>query len=141
MGDARSESTGAALGMPGSYGQSFADIALPWIFVQSRTHKEQAGSLQLHAEKKALARLLVCGEDDLKVSINFNACIDCHDFFKSSSLLLDCRIQLRQPRMVHTFTRGWCSCSDRWRWESRLATKARSIPLLADCDVHAGPTR
>ena len=57
-------------------------------------HKEQAeaGSLQLHAEKKALARLLACGEDDLKVSISFNACIDCHEFFKSSSLLLDCRI-------------------------------------------------
>merc|ERR1719436_1303676 len=111
-------------------------LALPWIFVKSRTHKEQAGSLQLHAEKKALARLLACGEDDLKVSINFNACIDCHEWFKSSSLLLDCRIQLRQPGMVHTFTQGWCSCSDRWRWESRLAAKARSTPLLADC-VHA----
>ena len=44
----------------------------------------------------------------------------------------NCRIQLRQPRMVHTFTQGWCSCSDRWRWESRLAAKARSTPLLAE---------
>merc|ERR1719343_1529024 len=126
--------------MPGSYGQSFADrrpthrifLALPSIFVQSRTHKEQAGSLQLHPDKKALARLLACGEDDLRVSINFGTCIDCHEFFKSSSLLLDRRIQLRQPKMVHTFTQGWCSCSDRWRWESRLAAKARSTPRLAN---------
>ena len=198
------------MGMPGSYGQSFADrrpthhILLRYhgsSFRAERTRsvslrpgpgprardgnsqpKEQAGSLQLHPEKKALARLLACGEDDLRVSINFGTCIDCHKCFKSSSLLLDrrigapatdtfltgrpgsgrgsrglgpgpgpwgpgpgnerpnrigverpnCRIQLRQPKMVHTFTQGWCSCSDRWRWESRLAAKARSTPLLAD---------
>merc|ERR1712151_450430 len=95
-------------------------LALPWIFVQSRTHKEQAGSLQLHPEKKALARLLACGEDDLRVSINFGTCIDCHEFFKSASLLLDRRIQLRQPKLVHTFIAGQCSCKELWRWEKRL---------------------
>merc|ERR1712039_1044425 len=78
--------------------------ALPWVSVQSRTRKEQAELLLWHAEKKALALLLACGEDELMVSINFNACIDCHEFFKSSSLLLDCRLQLRQPGMVHIFT-------------------------------------
>eukprot|EP00747_Dinoflagellata_sp_TGD_P136692 gnl/TRDRNA2_/TRDRNA2_175586_c2_seq11.p1 gnl/TRDRNA2_/TRDRNA2_175586_c2~~gnl/TRDRNA2_/TRDRNA2_175586_c2_seq11.p1 ORF type:complete len:227 (+),score=41.94 gnl/TRDRNA2_/TRDRNA2_175586_c2_seq11:49-729(+) len=36
--------------------------ALPWAFVQSRTQAEQEGSLQLHAEKKALAVLLACDE-------------------------------------------------------------------------------
>ena len=41
--------------------------------------------MQLHPEKKALARLLACGEDDLRVSINFGTCIDCHEVFKRSS--------------------------------------------------------
>merc|ERR1712113_694119 len=90
-------------------------LALPLVFVQSSTRNEQVGSLQFHAEKKALALLLACGEGELKVSINFSVCIDCHEFFKSSSLLLNCRIQLHHPGMVHTFTEGCCSCSDRWR--------------------------
>merc|ERR1712207_52998 len=79
-------------------------LALPWIFVQSRTHKEQGacGLVAVAPREKTLARLLACGEDDLRVSINFGTCIDCHEFFKSSSLLLDRRIQLRQPKMVHT---------------------------------------
>ena len=80
--------------------------ALPWVFVQRSTHKQQEGSLQLHAEKKALAALHSRSTAELTVSINFNACMDCHELFKSSSLLLACRIQLRQPRMAHTFTNG-----------------------------------
>eukprot|EP00747_Dinoflagellata_sp_TGD_P122574 gnl/TRDRNA2_/TRDRNA2_173653_c10_seq22.p1 gnl/TRDRNA2_/TRDRNA2_173653_c10~~gnl/TRDRNA2_/TRDRNA2_173653_c10_seq22.p1 ORF type:complete len:180 (-),score=27.07 gnl/TRDRNA2_/TRDRNA2_173653_c10_seq22:94-633(-) len=93
---------------------------LPWAFVQISTCKLQEGSLQLHAEKKSLAMLLVCNETHLSVSINFNACADCHEFFKSTSLLFGRTIRLRQPRMVHTFLDGCCSCKDQWRWESRL---------------------
>ena len=95
--------------------------ALPWNFVQHSSLEEQEGSLQLHAEKKALAVLLAQGEPQPEVSINFNACTDCHEFFKSSSLLMGRTIHLRQPRMVHTFIAGNCSCKDRWRWEARLA--------------------
>ena len=93
--------------------------ALPWAFVQNSTLEQQEGSLQLHAEKKALAILLAHGEAELDVSIEFNACTDCHEFFKSSSLLFERTIRLRQPRMVHTFFDGQCSCNDRWRWEAR----------------------
>ena len=75
--------------------------------------------MQLHAEKKALAILFAHGEDKLDVSIKFNACMDCHEFFKSSSLLFGDTIRLRQPRMVHTFFDGQCSCKDLWRWETR----------------------
>merc|ERR1712107_281979 len=89
---------------------------LPWAFVWSTTHKQQEGSLQLHVEKKALAALLACNEIDLTVSIEFNACLDCHEFFKSLSLLEGRFLWLRQPRVVHAFTDGRCSCGDVWRW-------------------------
>merc|ERR1712139_59673 len=89
--------------------------ALPWAFVQISTLEQQELSLQLHAEKKALAILFAHGEDKLDVSIKFNACMDCHEFFKSSSLLFGRTIRLRQPKMVHTFFDGQCSCKDQWR--------------------------
>ena len=76
----------------------------------------------MHAEKKALAVQLTSGEAELSVSINFNACMDCHEFFKFSSQLLGRRIVLRQPKMSHDFTDGRCSCNDRWRWEARLTS-------------------
>ena len=90
------------------------------------TCEQQEGSLQLHAEKKALAMLLSHGEDELSVSINFNACVDCHEFFKISSQMLGRRIQLHQPQMTHTFIDGNCSCNDRWSWEARIAPAMRT---------------
>merc|ERR1712224_533022 len=87
--------------------------ALPWAFTQNSTRKQQEDSLKLHAEKKALAVVLACSEAKLNVAIEFNTCMDCHEFFKKSSLLLGSRIQLRQPKNVHTFTDGCCSCNDR----------------------------
>jgi len=94
--------------------------ALPWRFLQNSTREEQEESLKLHAEKKALAMLRSNGEDELSISINFNACMDCHEFFKISSQMLGRRIQLRQPQMTHTFIAGNCSCNDWWSWEARL---------------------
>ena len=87
--------------------------------------------MKLHAEKKALAILLSHGEDELSVSINFNACMDCHEFFKSSSQLLGHRIQLHQPKMDHTFTGGRCSCNDWWRCArpKLAATVEEEVPL------------
>ena len=91
--------------------------------------EQQERSLQLHAEKKALAGLLACSEVDLNVYIEFNACMDCHAFFKCSSLMLGRMIYLHQPKMVHKFTEGSCSCNDRWRWEARL----RWMPPAETC--------
>ena len=100
--------------------------ALPWRFLQNRTREQQEESLKLHAEKKALAMLLSNdGEDELSISINFNACMDCHAFFKISSQMLGRRIQLRQPHMTHTFSAGNCSCNDQWSWEARLTPEIR----------------
>ena len=83
--------------------------AVPWALVKNSTRELQEGYLQLHAETKALATLLSHGEAELSISINFNACMDCHMFFKTSSELVGRRIQLRQPQMIHTFTDGNCS--------------------------------
>merc|ERR1719321_2127364 len=88
--------------------------------MQSSTLEQQEEALQMHAEKKALAALLSRGEAELSVAINFNACMDCHEFFKVSSQLLSRRIQLRQPEMAHTFTDGRCSCNDYWRFEAKV---------------------
>merc|ERR1711988_1937601 len=101
---------------------------LPFAFTQNSTRKQQEDSLKLHAEKKVLAVLLACGEAELHVAVNFNACMDCHEYFKKSSLLLRSRIQLRQPKMVHIFIHGSCSCSDRWRWEARLTPAELPMP-------------
>jgi len=105
--------------------------ALPWAFAENSTRKQQEDSLKLHAEKKALAVLLMCGEVELNLAIEFSACMDCHEFFKKLSLLVHRRIQLHQvePKMVHIFTNGHCSCSDRWRWEARLTPSAQLTPL------------
>ena len=82
--------------------------------------------MKLHAEKKALAVLLSHNvEDELSISINLNACMDCHEFFKISSQMLGRRILLRQPRMTHTFSAGNCSCNDQWSWEARLTPEIR----------------
>ena len=88
--------------------------------------KQQEELLKLHAEKKALATLLSNGENKLSISINFNACMDCHEFFKVSSQKLGREIQLRQPQMTHTFIAGSCSCNDRWSWEARLTPAMRT---------------
>merc|ERR1711985_92488 len=92
------------------------------------TREQQEKSLKLHAEKKALAVLLSSnGKDELSISINFNACMDCHEFFKISSQMLGRRIQLHQPQMTHTFISGNCSCNDRWSWEARLAPAMQGV--------------
>lgn len=87
--------------------------------------------MQVHAEKKALAVVLAHCEAELSVSINFNACMDCHVFFKISSLLLGRRVLLSQPLMIHTFTDGCCSCNDRWSLEARL-TPAKLFAMAAE---------
>ena len=86
--------------------------------------------MQQHAEKKALAVLLSHDEAQPSVSINFNACMDCHVFFKISSQLLSRKILLCQPKMTHTFIDGHCSCNDWWSLQSRL-TSAKQTTAVA----------
>ena len=102
--------------------------ALPYAFVKQSTVKEQRRSLVLHAEKQALAdalrergKRMQRGQADdgaLDVRINFKACPDCHAFFKAASCVVRGKILLREPKLVHTFEAGKCSCGDKWRWEA-----------------------
>ena len=112
----------------GNVGEGVVDARQLWSKLRQRKpYKPQLEeSLKLHAEKKALAMLLSNNvEDELSISINFNACMDCHEFFKISSQMLGRRIQLRQPQMTHTFSAGNCSCNDQWSWEARLTPEIR----------------
>ena len=111
-------------------GEGVVDARQLWSKLRQRKpYKPQLEeSLKLHAEKKALAMLLSNNvEDELSISINFNACMDCHEFFKISSQMLGRRIQLHQPQMTHTFSAGNCSCNDQWSWEARLTPAMRII--------------
>ena len=112
----------------GNVGEGVVDARQLWSKLRQRKpYKPQLEeSLKLHAEKKALAMLLSNNvEDELSISINFNACMDCHEFFKISSQMLGRRIQLRQPKMTHTFSAGNGSCNDQWSWEARLTPEIR----------------
>ena len=111
----------------GNVGEGVVDARQLWSKLRQRKpyKPQQEESLKLHAEKKALAMLLSNGEDELSISINFNACMDCHEFFKISSQMLGRGIQLRQPQMTHTFIAGNCSCNNRWSWEARLTPAMR----------------
>merc|ERR1712118_43969 len=102
---------------------------VPWGFVQKSTREQQEGSLQQHAEKKAFAVLLSHGEAKPGVSINFNACMDCHEFFKVASQLLSRKILLCQPKMTHTFADGHCSCNDWWSLQSRLTSATQTLAV------------
>ena len=119
--------------------------ALPWGFAQKSTREQQERSLHQHAEKKAFAVLLSHGEAKPGVSINFNACMDCHEFFKVSSQLLSRKILLCQPKMTHMFTDGHCSCNDWWSLQSRLTSAKQKIAVAVqreqELDVEGAKSR
>ena len=93
--------------------------ALPYNFTRFSTPAQQRRSLSSHAEKRALAELLSRRADTLEIDINFKVCVDCHAFFEGASELLQREISVREPKLVHTFVNGTCSCRGQWRWEER----------------------
>ena len=126
----------------------FVTSALPIEFQAHSSQKSQEVSLANHAEKKALALLLIDEKKNLNsdgkhrpsfaalsVEINFKMCADCHDFFKEASGYLERRITVKEPTMLHVFEAGECSCNDSWRWEERHScfeqqTETLTIPGL-----------
>ena len=91
--------------------------ALPYDFVKRSNTTRLVRSLESHAEKKALADLLNSDAKELEISINFRMCVDCHAFMKGASRLLGRAVLVREPKLLHSFADGVCSCNDRWRWE------------------------
>ena len=111
---------------------------LPWGFVQGSTREQHEGSLQQHAEKKAFAVLLSHDGSQPSVSINFKACMDCHEFFKLSSQLLSRKILLCQPKMTHMFIDGHCSCNDWWSLQSRLTSAKQKTAVAVQREQELG---
>ena len=77
-------------------------------------------SLQRHAELRALASLLACGAAAFELTINFQMCVNCHEFIKHATAMLGRAVAVVEPIRRHAFARGACSCRDQWRWEEPL---------------------
>ena len=72
--------------------------ALPYGFVQSSSEAAQVRSLKFHAEKKALATMLLRGtpEAELSMRVNIKVCADCHSFLSHASKLLGRPIRVEE---------------------------------------------
>ena len=94
--------------------------ALPPAFLKRSGTKQRNASLQRHAEKQALVDLLQQGKEDLRLSVNFHVCLDCHALLRAASRALRRPITVVEPTLTHVFDEeGTCSCGDKWCWEAR----------------------
>ncbi|KAF5460430.1 hypothetical protein F2P56_020295 [Juglans regia] len=81
-------------------------------------HKEE--QLYHHSEKLALAFAIMnegglcCGGKVIRINKNIRICVDCHNFMKLASDLLQKEIVLRDSNRFHHFKHGLCSCRDYW---------------------------
>ena len=65
------------------------------------------------------------------MTVNIKVCADCHLFMKCASAMLGRRISVREPKLLHVFERGDCSCADQWRWEERCRSAAEATETQA----------
>ena len=77
--------------------------ALPLDFVERTNETQQVASLSNHAEKRALADLLMQDAATLDMRVNFRICDDCHDFLNHAAVLLDRPIHVLEPTRQHIF--------------------------------------
>ena len=81
-------------------------------------HKEE--QLYHHSEKLALVFAIMnessshCGRTAIKIMKNIRVCVDCHNFMKLASNLLQKDIVVRDSNRFHHFKDGICSCKDYW---------------------------
>ncbi|KAM1456513.1 hypothetical protein ACFX13_034650 [Malus domestica] len=81
-------------------------------------HKEE--QLYHHSEKLALVFAIMnegssnCGRTAIKIMKNIRICVDCHNFMKLASNLLQKEIFVRDSNRFHHFNDGICSCNDYW---------------------------
>jgi len=85
--------------------------------IEEEHKKEQ---LYHHSEKLALAYAtmkeggLCCGGRVIRINKNIRICVDCHNFMKLASDLLQKEIIVRDSNRFHHFKDGLCSCVDYW---------------------------
>ncbi|XP_034676275.1 pentatricopeptide repeat-containing protein At1g71420-like [Vitis riparia] len=81
-------------------------------------HKEE--QLYYHSEKLALVFALMnvgsmcCNGNTIKIMKNIRICVDCHNFMKLASELVDMEIVVRDSNRFHHFKAKLCSCNDYW---------------------------
>ncbi|KAI3881125.1 hypothetical protein MKX03_010138 [Papaver bracteatum] len=81
-------------------------------------HKQE--QLYYHSEKMALAFALINGGNScyrgpiIRMMKNIRICVDCHNFMKLASDLVQREIVVRDSNRFHHFRNGVCSCSDYW---------------------------
>ena len=81
-------------------------------------HKEE--QLYYHSEKLALVFALMdvgsmcCNGNIIKIMKNIRICVDCHNFMKLASELVDMEIVVGDSNRFHHFKVKVCSCNDYW---------------------------
>ena len=86
--------------------------ALPLDFVHRAAEAKRVTCLKFHAEKKALAHLLLHAAPELTMRVNIRVCADCHSFLAHAASMLGRVIRVLEPSRQHVFneTTAGCSC-------------------------------
>ncbi|CAL1374795.1 unnamed protein product [Linum trigynum] len=76
-------------------------------------------NLMVHSEKLAIGLALVRGGWEKKTRVirvfkNLRVCVDCHEFIKGLSRILQMVFVVRDANRFHRFENGLCSCNDYW---------------------------
>merc|ERR1739838_610119 len=77
--------------------------ALPLPFPEGASEESQSMSLKGHAEKIALADLLLHREEKLHLNVNMRMCADCHAFLLGASKTLTRKITVMAGSSHHVF--------------------------------------
>lgn len=69
-----------------------------------------------HSEKLALSYALIREDKGscIRIIKNLRICVDCHNFMKLASKVLDREIVVRDRTRFHHYKDGFCSCKDFW---------------------------
>ncbi|CAN4123569.1 unnamed protein product [Withania somnifera] len=82
--------------------------------------EQKEEQLYYHSEKLALICALLDASKSpsscsaIKIIKNIRICLDCHNFMKLSSKLIEREIVVRDSNRFHHFKNGACSCNDYW---------------------------
>lgn len=93
------------------------DTSLALHDVEEEQKEEQ---LYRHSEKLALIFALMnegslnSGDGIIKIMKNIRICLDCHNFMKLASDIVQKEIVIRDSNRFHHFKDGVCSCDDYW---------------------------
>lgn len=80
------------------------------------SEEEKEENLMFHSEKLAMAYAVLKTSPGTKIRIskNLRICLDCHNWIKIVSKILNRKIIVRDRIRFHQFEGGVCSCRDYW---------------------------